>query len=140
MIWKKQPVSKTLDKAVTDIATLNNNKANISSGTFTADVYDNNTKISEIGDCNYIKIGSVYFMYCSTNLSDALTVNTMLQLRNMPCDRVFSGNIYLSGVTGNLGDRTIQSTAVTGGRVYIRPNVTGTIPAGTILTFMFIGI
>lgn len=104
-------------------------------GTFTAHLYDYNTKIAELSGCSYTKIGNIYVMWYIGATTEAYNIGTMLQIRNLPCGTVLGGNVYAAGVTGNFGDRTIQSSAV---GLYLRPNFTGSLPAGT-FTFMIIG-
>ena len=121
----------------TPLNALNSNKASVSSGTFTAHIYDNNTKVSELTGCQYVKIGSVYIMYFNGHLAESFTVSTMLQIKNMPCNRVLGGNVYYSGITGQLGDRTIQAS-VSG--AFIRPNVTGEFSADYQFAFALFGV
>ena len=75
-------------------------------------------------------------MYLLSNISGTYNIGTMLQFRNFPCDVILGGNAYISGVASNLGDRTIQASAV---GMYLRPNYTGAIAPG-VISFMLIGI
>ena len=104
-------------------------------GTFTAHIYDYNTKIAEITGCSYTKIGNIYVMWYIGAIAETLNISTMLQMRNFPCSNVLGGNVYAAGVTGNFGDRTVQGNAI---GLYLRPNYAGSLHAN-VFTFMVIG-
>ena len=45
----------------------------------------------------------------------------MMQIRNVPMDVIISGTIYIASMSGQAGDRTIQTSSI---GAYIRPNIT----------------
>lgn len=105
-------------------------------GSWTAHIYDFETKKFEVANQAYWKIGNIYICRLDIASFPTTTFSTMFQIRNLPCNQVLGGTVYAASVTGQFGDKTIQSTNA--GRVYIRPNFTGTINNG-IFTGMFIG-
>lgn len=105
-------------------------------GKWTAHIYDYNTKLFEVGNQDYYKVGSIYIMTLNISTFPETTFSTMIQIRNLPCNNVVGGNLYLARGT-NEGVCTLQGFV--GARVYPRPNIKGTINGG-ICTGMFIGI
>ncbi len=105
-------------------------------GTWTAHIYDLDTKKFEVANQAYWKIGSIYI--CRLDIASFPSSNfaTMFQIRNLPCNYVLGGTLYMANVNSQFGDKTIQATNA--GRVYVRPNFTGSISGG-ICTGMFIG-
>lgn len=126
-----------------DVDSLNESlakKPDYTVGTWTATIYDYETfRYTIPTPCTYFKIGRMVFMIIPTiTFPQAITISQMLQIRGLPNGvTVFGGNVYFAGITGQLGDRTIQANA-TG--VYLRPNWTGTLGTGHILTALLIGI
>ena len=105
-------------------------------GTWTSHIYDYETKLFEVGNQTYYKIGNIYIITLNISAFPAMTLSTMLQVRNLPCNQVVGGNLYLAGGP-NSGVSTLQGFV--GARVYPRPNIKGAVIAG-ICTGMFIGI
>lgn len=110
--------------------------ATFEQGTWTAHVHDLDTKKFEVANQAYWKIGSIYI--CRLDIASFPSTNfaVMFQVRNLPCNIVLGGTLYMAGINGQFGDKTIQATNL--GRVYVRPNFTGSISGG-ICTGMFIG-
>jgi hypothetical protein len=153
VIWKG--VLYTADAAIASGTTLaasggNKNLTAVSGGglnsllsqftnwtSFDAQIYDNDTSTGvSYTNAYYTKIGKFMFM-CGKGIGSELTLSTMLQIRNLPCDSIWAGGIYLSGLSGNGGDRTLQAT--TSDRAYFRPNITGTFAANVNHSFWLIG-
>ena len=112
---------------------LNDGKAEYTAATFTAKLYDLDTFKKDITASYYYKIGALYFMYGSLNMSDGpITFSTMLQIRNLPCSTIIGGSIYLANYEGQGGDRVIQTN---GNYFYPRPNITGSVGNGWISFF-----
>ena len=111
------------------------NKAGYETGLWTPHIYDNNTKVAEMSEFRYYKVGPMYFMYGQG--FPAINISTMLQIRNLPCSTIIAAGIYHSGVEGNCGDRTVQRNG--SGAVYFRPNITGNLAANTNASFWVIG-
>lgn len=107
----------------------------IATGEWTPHVYDNDTKVAELGEQTWYKIGSFYFLPVTVNSFPSVNISTMLQIRNAPC-RILGGNAYCANFSGQLGDRTVQAANE---RIYFRPNVTGAISGGA-FTAMLIGM
>ena len=111
-------------------------------GFWTPKIYDYETaKGSFATDSGryYDIAGGVIRIFCfNQQASSAFSFSTMLQIRGDAMDgyAIMGGTLYAAGATNSLGDRTIQAVS---GRVYIRPNYTGTINAGWWSGF-FVGI
>jgi hypothetical protein len=152
VIWKG--VLYTADAAIASGTTLaasggNKNLTAVSGGglnsllskftdwtSFDAKIYDLDTPTGvSFTYAFYAKIGIFVFMRGQGIASD-LTLSTMLEIRNLPCSRVLAGGIYLPGLSGQGGDRTIQ---ISSDGALFRPNITGTFTAGTNCTFWLIG-
>ena len=105
-------------------------------GTWKPKLYDLDTELSaNLGDQVYYKIGSLYIMTLYVSSFPNVTINTMMQIRNLPCNRCLGGQIYIGGMTGYGGDVTIQAANY----IYFRPNITGTFNVGGVFTGLFIG-
>lgn len=103
---------------------------------FDAQIYDNDTSTGvSFTNAYYTKIGGLVFMR-GRGIASSITLSSMFQIRNLPCYRVWAGGLYLPGISGNGGDRTIQ-TSTTG--AFFRPNITGTVNANSNATFWLIG-
>lgn len=113
------------------------NLSTFEQGTWTAHIYDLDTKKFEVANQAYWKIGSIYI--CRLDIASFPTTNfaTMFQVRNLPCNYILGGTFYMGSANNQFGDKTIQ--AMNGGRVYVRPNFTGSLSGG-ICTGMFIGV
>ena len=140
---ESQSSSRTIKKIKNNIAQSNekiNGMAVQSFGTWTPKLFDNNTELDvSLPSQNYIRLGDVYICYMRLTLAVDVTFETMLQIRNLPCT-VIGGTVYFSrSVSGLGGTSTIQASSQAG-RVFIRPNITGTITSGAIITGCFIGV
>ena len=114
------------------------NKATYEIGTWYPQIYDFDTLKLTLPASQYIKIGGFYVMLLpQTTLSESVSFGTMFQIRGLPCNTVFGGQVYVSTIVGNFGEKTVQASSV---GVYIRPNYTGTISSGTLLTGIFFGV
>lgn len=109
----------------------------VEKGTFTAHVYDDNTKIGELPNCEYWKIGSLYVI--DIHVADFnYTFGTMLQIRNLPCKHIFGGSVYIAQLADKGANYTIQGSqaSATNTYAYIRPNFTGSITSGIFHMFL----
>lgn len=107
-------------------------------GTWIPQIYDLNTYKRSLPSSRYWKVGKLFFSRISiSDLSQySFTTSTMLQIRNWPCAEIIGGSIYISTMSGNGGDRTVQASS-TG--AYFRPNITGTFSSG-IMTIFLVGV
>ena len=128
----------TGDKLVTldELKTAIENKSSVEYGMWIPHIYDNQTKVAELPEQKYWKIGPIYIIYVYNKLSTDISISSMLQIRNLPCTVVIGGTLYSADDTNNFGDRTIQPTT---GAVYIRPNYKGTMTTNAIFSALIIG-
>lgn len=107
-------------------------------GTWVPHLYDLDTKIMEGSPQTYYKIGGVCFAPYSIDLSADLTVQTMLQIRNLPFSRCWTGTFWSTSWGGGAGAnvRTVQPS---GGSANFRPNITGTFGSGKTFSGVLIG-
>lgn len=107
--------------------------AYLTTGTWVPHLYDLDTKLLECSPQTYLLIGTVYVAFLSYTLPSDVTIGTMLQIRNVPFSKCWSGSFYP-------GLPTNPSTVIQpGDSVYPRPNITGTIPSGRTIAGLFIG-
>ena len=108
-------------------------------GTWVPHLYDMDTKIMEGSPQTYYKIGGVCFAPYSIDLSADLTVQTMLQIRNLPFSRCWTGTFWSTSWGGGTGAnvRTVQPS---GGSANFRPNITGTFGSGKTFSGVLIGM
>ena len=109
----------------------------VEKGTFTAYLYDNTTKLGEIPNCKYLKIGSLYAIKIYV-ASFNYTFETMLQIRNLPCKDIFGGSMYIAQLASKGAEYTIQGSSIDSSTsyAYIRPNFTGSITSGIFSMFL----
>ena len=96
----------------------------LSTGTWTPQLYDNNTFVRNLPTASYVRNGNLWLLYAryGSNEYDLSGVSTMLQIRGLPVTgQVISGQIYMGGLTGQGGDRTLQQTS---NAIWFRPNIT----------------
>lgn len=106
------------------VDTLNTKINNMSSvNTWVPHLYDYNTKLRELsnGTGKYVKIGGVFICVFYGANYDFSGINTMMQIRNIPCDLVLGGSLYIDRLEGSGGTTTMQAADT---RVYFRPNIT----------------
>lgn len=97
-------------------------------GTWTPHIYDLNTYKTTLSAQTYYKIGKLVIMPIYQGTMPAVTIGTMLQIRNFPFSMwLYGGSAYMANVSENFGNRTIQASEVA---LYFRPNVTGSISGG----------
>ena len=121
-----------------DAKTVSDGKANIERGYWTPHIYDGDIKTQEIPQQKYYKIGDIYVMPIYVSDMNFITpIQSMLQIRNTPCNTIFGGTFFLQGISGQGGGTTIQTTF--SGRVYIRPNVTVTAGSKAVLSMIIFG-
>lgn len=108
-------------------------------GTWVPHLYDLDTKIMEGSPQTYYKIGGVCFATYSIDLSADLTVQTMLQIRNLPFSRCWTGTFWSTSWGGGTGAnvRTVQPSS---GSANFRPNITGTFGSGKTFSGILIGM
>lgn len=108
-------------------------------GIWVPHVYDYDTKILEAPAQTYYYSGGIYYAPYQFTLSAALTVETMLQIRNMPFINCWIGNFWSTswGGGGNEHVRTVQPAS---GKAYFRPNIIGTFESGNTISGVLIGI
>ena len=108
-------------------------------GTWVPHLYDLDTKILEGSPQTYYKIGGVCFAPYSITLSADLTVQTMLQIRNLPFTNCWTGSFWSTswggGTSANV--RTVQPSS---GSANFRPNITGTFGSGKTFSGVLIGM
>lgn len=109
--------------------------AGFESGKWTPHIYDSNTKVTELPKQDWYRIGPLYVMLISTEMPD-VNIETMLQIRNIPCSRVIGGSVYYARTPSCFGDRTIQASSI---GVYFRPNITGNFDGGA-FTALLVGV
>ena len=107
-------------------------------GTWVPHLYDLATKLLEGSPQTYYKIGGVCFAPYSITLSADLTVQTMLQIRNLPFANCWTGSFWSTSWGGGTGAnvRTVQPS---GGSANFRPNITGTFGSGKTFSGVLIG-
>ena len=96
-----------------------NGKAINNCGTWTPKLYDYTTYVRDLPASTYCEFGSIVVANINTNNPNLSGINTMMQIRNLPMDEVWGGNIYIGGMTGAGSDRTFQTATY----VYPRPNI-----------------
>lgn len=108
-------------------------------GTWTPHLYDLDTKVLEGSPQTYYKIGGVCFAPYSFTLSTDLTLETMLQIRNLPFANCWAGSFWSTSWGGGEGVpmRTVQPSS---GRANFRPNIIGTFGSGKTFSGVLIGI
>lgn len=109
-------------------------------GTWTPHIYDLNTKILEASSQQYYKVGPLCFALYNISLSADLTVDTMLQIKNLPFSFCWFGSFWASTWGGGAGIpvRTVQPAS---GAAMFRPNIASTtFGSGKTLSGILIGI
>ena len=108
-------------------------------GTWTPHLYDLDTKVLEGSPQTYYKIGGICFAPYSITLSADLTLQTMLQIRNLPFTNCWTGSFWSTSWGGGEGVpmRTVQSSS---GQANFRPNIIGTFGSGKTFSGVLIGI
>ena len=89
--------------------------------TWTPHLYDNDTKVREF-DANsgyYIKFGKICIGWFNINNINFSGISSMLQIRNLPCQRVLGGSAYFAGLSTSGGGITFQQANY----LYFRPNI-----------------
>ena len=110
----------------------------IATFTWTPQVYDATTYKASLPSMEGYRIGRLYILPFSTNLTSNISIATMFQIRGLPTTMtVIGGQVYYAGTTGQLGDRTVQ---IANSTVYFRPNWTGTFASGSVLSGLILGI
>lgn len=84
-------------------------------------LYDYQTKVRELRQGEYFKIGNFVFALLYADGPDLSGISTMMQIRNVPMNMVMGGSFYLAALNGNGSNHAIQGAA---GSVYFRPNIT----------------
>lgn len=108
-------------------------------GTWTPVLYDNNTELYSVSQQQYTRIGDMVFCTFDFTFTTDTTFSTMIQVRGLPMTLSWGGTVYWGAdVTGRGGTTTIQGN-INGGRLLLRPNISGTIHSGTRMTGLFIG-
>ena len=103
-------------------------------------LYDNNTELYALPAQLYVQVGPMVFCTFDYTFTSDTVFSTMIQVRGLPVTTSWGGNVYFgSDVTGRGGTTTIQGN-ISGGRLLLRPNITGTIHSGTRMTGLFIGM
>lgn len=103
-------------------------------------LYDNNTELYTLPAQLYVQVGPMVFCTFDYTFTSDTEFSTMIQVRGLPVTTSWGGNVYFgSDVTGRGGTTTIQGN-ISGGRLLLRPNITGTIHSGTRMTGLFIGM
>ena len=108
-------------------------------GTWVPHLYDLDTKVLEGSPQTYYKIGGVCFAPYSITLSADLTLQTMLQIRNLPFTNCWTGSFWSTSWGGGDGVqmRVVQPSS---GQVNFRPNITGTFGSGKTFSGVLIGM
>lgn len=111
----------------------------LETGTWTPHLYDLDTKVLECSPQTYYKIGGVCFAPYSITLSADLTLQTMLQIRNLPFTNCWTGSFWSTSWGGGEGVpmRTVQPIS---GQANFRPNILGTFGSGKTFSGVLIGI
>ena len=106
-------------------------------GLWNPHIYDLDTKVAEMGERRWYRFGKIYILQASN--FPAMKIQTMLQIRNTPCDVIFAGGIYLanSGDSTKACDRGVQRTSVNA--IWFRPNITCDLVASTNSSFWAMG-
>lgn len=134
-----QSNSIEINKLVDAVDELRDTKAAFETGYWTPVLYDNNTQLFSLPDQQYTKVGDMVFCTFDYTFAADTTVNTLLNVRGLPVSTTWGGTVYWGAdVTGRGGTTTIQGD-IANGRVYFRPNITGTLHSGTRMTGLFIG-
>ena len=107
-------------------------------GTWVPHLYDMDTKIMEGSPQTYYKIGEVCFAPYRIVLSADLTVQTMLQFRNLPFSRCWTGSFW-STSWGDGGGAQVRVIQPISGSAFFRPNITGTFGSGITFSGVLIG-
>lgn len=108
-------------------------------GTWVPHLYDFNTKVMEGSAQPYYKIGVVCFAPYSIVLPADLTLETMLQIKNLPFTYCWHGSFWSTSWAGGAGVpvRMVQPAS---GAAYFRPNITGTFESGKTFAGILIGV
>ena len=91
--------------------------------TWTPKLYNVDTYVRDLPTAYYVNMGRYYIFYGSYagNSYSLQGVSSMLQIRGFPViGTVIGGQIYIAGLTGNGGDRTVQISTL---GAYFRPNI-----------------
>ena len=109
----------------------------VEQGTWTPKLYDADTYIKDLAPQPYYKIGNLVFSQVVANIGNSVTFSAMLQIRNLPAPKVLMGTF--SGIDPltweDVADHYLQGN-VYNGRIYIRPNLTGTYSGYINLAFI----
>lgn len=108
-------------------------------GIWVPHVYDMDTKIMEAPAQTYYKSGGIYYAPYQFTLTADLTLETMLQIRNMPFNNCWIGSFWSTSWAGGEGVpvRIVQPAT---GKATFRPNITGTFESGKTFSGVLIGI
>lgn len=101
-----------------EIDSLNSNvKATLK--TWTPKLYDYQTYLRDLPNGYYLQIGRFVIASVNTNAADLSGISTMMQIRNLPMDFAYGGNVYIANLSDQGASRTIQA----GESFLIRPNL-----------------
>lgn len=97
----------------------------LASGEWTVKLYDFQTYLRDIGTGYYYRIGNLVYAFFAINNPNLSGISTMLIISGYPfIKRMIMGQIYIAGMSGNGGDRTLQAQySDTLANTYFRPNI-----------------
>lgn len=102
-------------------------------GKWVPKIYDLNTDTGvTLGEQEYFKMDKLYILPIYHTMP-TVSIGTMLQIRNHPCDWIVGGQLYIANMTGQGGDRTVQAS----NQIYFRPNITGNFGGGIFSALLF---
>lgn len=88
-------------------------------GTWTPQIYDNNTFKRNLASSTYYRVGNIIMAYYAAYNPDLSGISTMLQIRNFP-GKVMGGQMYIAADSAGGAQLTVQGSL--SNAVYFRPN------------------
>lgn len=108
-------------------------------GKWDAHIYDYETYLRTVSNCEYRKIGDLYIARLS-GFIDLSGIDTMLQIRNLPFNNCIGGTIYIAD--SQLPNRTAIYIQPSYQNAYVRENLTSAAlanPNSVNVSFVFFG-
>lgn len=116
-IKNKMDLADSLNTRVGSLETTNTGMNTWNS--WTPKVYDMDTFIRNWDNGRWIQIGDVKIAYMLQNNQSLASINTMLQIKNVPMTQVIGGGIYIGHMASQGASMTVQGAA---NSIFFRPN------------------
>lgn len=117
-IKMKMDLADTLNTRVGSLETANTGMNTWNS--WTPKIYDMDTFIRNWNNGRWIQIGDVKIAYMIQNNQSLASINTMLQIKNVPMTQVIGGGIYIGRMASQGASITVQGAA---NSIFFRPNL-----------------